>query len=93
MRVSEHLVQSIAVAHLEAIPSKVIGQQLDNLRWEISIKHAAYLCIDKLGSKDIGEDQENLVLRIIDGWSSDVAINSADFLPLACSNMQDCRGD
>ena len=43
--------------------------------------------VDKLHSEDIGNVDEDFVLRVVDGRRRDVALHAANFLPGTCKKV------
>ena len=47
------------------------------------MRDGAYLCIDKLDTEDVGEEEDDFVFGVVDGRGGDVAGNSGDCLEFA----------
>ena len=44
-----------------------------------------YLGIDKLGAKNIRQEEQDFVLWIVDRRSGDVAVDASNLLPFSCA--------
>jgi len=49
-----------------------------------NVKGITHLGVDELDTKDVGQEEDSLVLGVIDGWHCDVGLDAIDDLDLAC---------
>jgi hypothetical protein len=76
---------------LEAVRGKVVREQLCSQvnqpgargRWG-----GAHLVVAESDAEDVGEEEEDLVLRVLARGGRDVALDPADLLDLACAGAR-----
>ena len=50
----------------------------------------AYGVVGERNAKDVGEEEEDFVLGVVDGGRGDIAVDAGDLLNLACADPSAC---